>query len=205
MLRTIVFFASCCACSLGACVDKKTNVVTAADVGNYPIQLGQGVGGTYDGSNQPSCYKDTPDIKSPGALRAISGYAVVTKAYNLLNNAKAYLTLEKNSWFIGTVCKDGVSQNPLVPDSDCQLTVCSSSNAIENGLCKALSTVGKHDLGQLEGASGLNGTIPVPKIPGALKPLIRGQWKVEVQIKVGDEVVLHVKAPANEEWLYIME
>ncbi|KAH7697898.1 parasitic stage specific protein 1, partial [Aphelenchoides avenae] len=100
--------------------------------------------------------------------------------------------------FIGTVCKDGLSQNPLIPDSDCQLPACSHSDAIDKGLCTTLSTVGKHDLGQLEGASGWNGTIVIPKIPAALKPLIRGQWKVEVQIKVEGEVVLHVKIPANE-------
>ncbi|KAH7714572.1 parasitic stage specific protein 1 [Aphelenchoides avenae] len=110
---------------------------------------------------------------SPGALKLVSGYIVVTKPYNLINNAVAFLTLQKNSWFIGTVCKDGISQNPLIPDSDCQLPACSHSDAIDKGLCTTLSTVGKHDLGQLEGVSGWNGTIVIPKIPAALKPLIR--------------------------------
>lgn len=43
----------------------------------------------------------------------------------------------------------------------------------DDGLCKVFSTVGKHTIGQLEASGIFNGTIALPKVPEALRPLIK--------------------------------
>lgn len=95
----------------------------------------------------------------------ISGTIDVKKKYSLIGNSKALLTLKKNSFIIGTVCQDGKSKNILVPDSDCNFDICAASKA----LCTTLETVGVHKLGDLEGDTGINGTIPLPGVSSALK------------------------------------
>ncbi|KAH7708627.1 hypothetical protein AAVH_24116 [Aphelenchoides avenae] len=83
--------------------------------------------------------------------------------------------------------------------------MCTKPDGKDKGLCSALSTVGKHTLGELEGASGFNGTISLPHLPPAIKLLIQGRWKSEIKIQAGSEIVAYIRLPANEEWLYIME
>jgi hypothetical protein len=50
--------------------------------------------------------------------------------------------------------------------------------------------------------AGINGTIVLEDGSGALKPFIKGQWKLEVKLQVGNEIVAHVKAPSNG-WAWI--
>jgi hypothetical protein len=119
----------------------------------------------------------------------------------VVGNSKILLTMRKNSHIIGYVCKDGKSQHSLVPDSDCSINTCATSE----GICKALEQPGVHKLGELEHDLGINGTIPLPSVSKALKPLIRGQWKVEVKLMVGSEMVLHARAPVDTDWLWMEE
>lgn len=76
----------------------------------------------------------------------MSGTITVGKKMKIIGNSKLLLTLKKNS-FIGTICQDGKSQNLLVPDSDCNIDMCS----VEGEICSALEKPGVHTLGELEG------------------------------------------------------
>jgi hypothetical protein len=200
MLRLLACIFIGLAAVWSACVDKRNNVVKLDNVGNNDIFFTDGTAATYGKNGSPSCSKNTADVKLPGLVKLISGTITVNKKYNFAGS-KALLTLTKNSWLIGTLCKEGVSQNPLVPDSDCQISICK----VSNDLCNALGTVGVHKLGELEGDAGLNGTIVLPNLSSALKPLLRGQWKLEVFVQVSGQTVAHVKVPSNEDWLYIQE
>uniref|UniRef100_A0A914DED2 Uncharacterized protein n=1 Tax=Acrobeloides nanus TaxID=290746 RepID=A0A914DED2_9BILA len=77
----------------------------------------------------------------------------------------------------------------------------------EESLCKALSTPGTHTLGELEGDAGIGSTITLPNVSNDIKPLLKGQWKVELKFQTGSgNVVAGLIIPSNDNgWLYIEE
>ncbi|KAI6184254.1 hypothetical protein M3Y97_00576300 [Aphelenchoides bicaudatus] len=185
-----------------SCNDGKNNIVQVADASkNNIIQVTDGVGQSYYSNWQPSCYKNSANLQLPGILSLVSGTINVGKKMKVIGNSKALLTLKKDSIFVGTVCEDGKSTNFLVPDSDCTIDLCS----VEGGLCSTLEIPGIHKLGELEGDVNTNGTILLPKISSALKPLIKGKWQLQVKLQVGNEIALHVKVPSNQDWLWLDE
>ncbi|KAI6242912.1 hypothetical protein M3Y99_00200500 [Aphelenchoides fujianensis] len=144
----------------------------------------------------PSCYKSVASVQLPGLLKLISGSITINKQLSVKGNSKALLTLQKNSWLVGVVCKDGKSQNFLVPDKDCSIDICSLSKSI----CTVLETPGTHQLNELESDVGSNGTITLPSASSALKPLLKGQWKLELKLMVMD-----INLPSNTDWLWLDE
>ncbi|KAI6196688.1 hypothetical protein M3Y94_01138300 [Aphelenchoides besseyi] len=196
VLALLVAFIDC------ACVDGKNNVVKLADASsNNVIKVDNGVAQAYDTNMKTSCYKNEANIQLPGYLKLISGTINIGKQLKVINNNKALLTLRKNSWMVGYVCEDGKSKNFLVPDSDCNIDICTLSKA----LCKTLEIPGIHNLSEIEGDVGSNGTIVLPNPSSMLKPLLKGQWTMQIKLQVENEIVMHIKLPSNEDWLYLDE
>uniref|UniRef100_A0A914CNW5 Uncharacterized protein n=1 Tax=Acrobeloides nanus TaxID=290746 RepID=A0A914CNW5_9BILA len=162
MLGKLALLSFCVAYVFSACTDKVSNVVGVADDsnGNYNVIFNNAVGATYDSNSNPTCYNNVANLQLPGILGLISGTITVNQAITLDANSQALLTLTKNDALIGTVCKDGKSNNILIPSSDCAIDFCKN----ETSLCKALSTPGTHTLGELEGDAGIGSTITLPAL-----------------------------------------
>ncbi|CAD5210904.1 unnamed protein product [Bursaphelenchus okinawaensis] len=202
IVRTVVLVAACLLVVSADCVDRKTNLVKVADASsNLVITTKDGVAATYDSQHRPSCHGNEPDVKLPGSVTALSGMVKVSQPLKLIGNSKVLLTLKKNSFLIGTVCENGKSKHIGVPSKYCQAEPCQYGK----GLCQLLEKPGTYDLGQLEGSIGLNGTLELPKLPPALKGLIKGEWKVEGRLVIDNKVVAHVKVPAGNGWIYLEE
>jgi hypothetical protein len=202
MLGKLALFAVCVAVAFSACTDKVTNTIQISDDsnGNYNVVFNNAIGATYDNNSNPSCYNNEANLLMPGVLGLISGTVVVNQAIVLDNATQALLTLTKNDDLIKTACKDGKSNNFLIPDKDCKFDFCPK----ETALCKALSTPGTHTLGELEGDAGIGSEIHLPNLSDAIKPLLKGQWRVTIKIQNGaGTVVASILIPSNEDWLWI--
>ncbi|KAI6208201.1 hypothetical protein M3Y96_00090100 [Aphelenchoides besseyi] len=163
-----------------ACVDGKNNVVELADASsNNVIKVDNGVAQAYDPNMKTSCYKNAANVQLPGYLKLISGTINIGKQLKVINNNKALLTLRKNS----------------------NIDICTLSKA----LCKTLEIPGLHNLSEIEGDVGSNGTIQLPSPSSALRPLLKGQWAMQIKLQVENEIVMHIKLPSNEDWLYLDE
>uniref|UniRef100_A0A914E371 Uncharacterized protein n=1 Tax=Acrobeloides nanus TaxID=290746 RepID=A0A914E371_9BILA len=186
MLGKLALFSVCVAVAFSVCTDKVTNVVQISDDsnGNYNVVFNNADGATYDNNSNPSCYNNEANLRMPGVLGLISGTVVVNQAIVLDNATQALLTLTKNDNLIKTACKDGKSNNFLIPDKDC--------------------TPGTHTLGELEGDAGIGSEIALPNLSDAIKPLLKGQWRVTIKIQNGaGTVVASILIPSNEDWLWI--
>uniref|UniRef100_A0AC34QJE4 Uncharacterized protein n=1 Tax=Panagrolaimus sp. JU765 TaxID=591449 RepID=A0AC34QJE4_9BILA len=107
----------------------------------------------------------------------------------------------KDSWLIGTVCENGKSKNPLIPDSDCKFALCANATT----LCTALGTPGTHSLGEIEGDLGINGTIALPALSSAINGILAGKWKATLNIQSSGQTIASIKVPSNEKWIDINE
>ncbi|CAD5213310.1 unnamed protein product [Bursaphelenchus xylophilus] len=203
IVRTLLLLSAACLAAVSAdCVDKKTNVVRVIDGTNgLPITTQDGAASTYDSKSQPSCHGNEPDVKFPGSVRALSGFVKVSKPLKLVDNSRVLLTLKKNSFMIGTVCENGRSRHVGIPSKYCQPEPCKFAA----GLCTLLEKPGTYDLSQLEESIGINGTLALPKLPPALKGIIKGEWKVEGKLLVDNQVVAHIKVPQGNGWIYLEE
>lgn len=187
----------------GQCVDKQNNAVDVADKSNaaYNAEFQNAVGATYDSNGNPSCYKGHPNLKLPGDLKLISGKLVVKESMNLVGNSQIYLTLKKDSFLIGTVCENGKSKNPLIPDKDCKFDFCTEASP----LCTALGTPGTHTLGEIEGDLGINGTIPLPSLSSAIMGILKGKWQATLDIHSNGKIVASLIVPSNEKYIDVQE
>jgi hypothetical protein len=159
------------------------------------------VGKFYDSKEQPSCYKNTVDFKFPGFVKIISGRINITKQLNFSavpGTVKLLLTVKKNDFLVGYICKDGKSETPLLEDRDCNSDICDEYEEI----CKLLQIPGIHSFEEVLKYLNLNSTIAFPSPHGVTDVFLRGQWKFEVKLKIGDEIIGHVKAPSDQTWIW---
>uniref|UniRef100_A0A0K0CUW0 CUB domain-containing protein n=1 Tax=Angiostrongylus cantonensis TaxID=6313 RepID=A0A0K0CUW0_ANGCA len=130
---------------------------------------------TYDVNEKPSCYNGRASVQLPGMIKLVSGTLIVTKKFDLEKSGDLRLTVTKDSFFIGTVCKDGVSQTSLVPSSDCHRKI---FPGLDKGFVDMISNPGTYDLQE-------------------------GDWEAQLTLISDGETVADIKAPSNTHWLYV--
>ncbi|TKR82985.1 hypothetical protein L596_016649 [Steinernema carpocapsae] len=153
-MKTLFVLAAAVLAVSFACVDKVDNIIKIADLsgGSLNVQFANVLAATYDANGAPACSGSHPDVRIPGQIKLISGQITVKKQMDLVTSSDLKLTVTKDSWLIGTVCKDGEKKNPFVPDGDCQVSLCGEANKFGHGdLCKIIDTPGVHTLENLEG------------------------------------------------------
>ncbi|CAJ0963633.1 unnamed protein product, partial [Mesorhabditis belari] len=202
MRSIVVTLALAVAAYAATCTDGTTNVFTIADQNdpNLDIHFENVKVQTYDDNGKPACNGNAPSLNLPGMIKLVSGDIKVTAA-NDLSKEEADLTLVKNSLLIGTVCDNGKSKNPLVPDEDCKIAdICSVLGA---DMCKLLGTPGTYDLATIEKDLNITGTITLPSINGAINGILKGEWSIGILLQANGKHFGNIKLPGNAKWLYI--
>ncbi|CAJ0557932.1 unnamed protein product, partial [Mesorhabditis spiculigera] len=202
MLRYVSLLAVVATAISAACTDGKENAFTLANVNDasLSIHFENVVVQTYDANMQPVCEKNAPSLNLPGVIKLVSGDIKVTAA-NDLSQDEADLSLKKDSLLVGTVCDNGKSKNPILPDKDCKITdVCSLLGA---DLCKLMGTPGTYDLATIEKDLNITSTITLPNINGAINSILKGNWQVGISLNGGGKTIGQIKLPGNADWIYI--
>ncbi|VDM58025.1 unnamed protein product [Angiostrongylus costaricensis] len=172
----------------GECVDGVNNVVDMDNVGDPSalfIRVKDVVARTYDNSGNPSCHEGT---------------ITVTKSFDLKKSGDISLTLTKDSFIIGTVCKNGVSESELIPSTDCHHAVYPE---LGEAFVDMISTPGTYDLEEVEKTTGKSNVVKLPAAQGALAFIIKGDWKTQIALVCDSQQVADIKIPSNTDWLYI--
>ncbi|KAI6196108.1 hypothetical protein M3Y94_01069900 [Aphelenchoides besseyi] len=182
------------------CIDGKDNVIRTGDgTPDLPIQLSDAVLLTYDKNMQPSCSrKDGGSVEGNGFLKVLSGTLIVNKEMNISGEGQPLWTFRKNDLFFGYLCQDGVPTSYFMPDADCKLAICPRHDT--QPLCDALSTVGKYDCKDLYGNDGL---IQLPDFDNVVAAILKGEWRGELKMMYNDELVMHLKIPIDNGWVYL--
>ncbi|KAK0396224.1 hypothetical protein QR680_001627 [Steinernema hermaphroditum] len=201
-MKTLFVLAAIFVTASASCVDGVNNVIKLADVTDetLSVHLKDVVLQTYDASDKPRCFSSQAEMFFPGSIKLISGDVIVREKTDLAANGVAKLTMAKNSFLVGNVCRDGVAVSSFVPKNDCQFNFC---QLLGNGICTLLTTPGTHTLSQIEQTANFTGVIQLPKIPSIINNVLRGQWKIEMKLVSGDKDVADIKFPSNTEWLNI--
>lgn len=109
-----------------------------------PITFSNPTLSTYDGAGTPACYNDAGNIQLPGTVQMTNGRLTVSvpllvfdvlKDYHMqthsfsgsftvhkagliqIGKTKAMVTLQKNSFIVGYLCKEGKSASMFLSDS----------------------------------------------------------------------------------------
>uniref|UniRef100_A0A0K0DJB3 ML domain-containing protein n=1 Tax=Angiostrongylus cantonensis TaxID=6313 RepID=A0A0K0DJB3_ANGCA len=193
----------------GGCVDGVNNVVDMDNVGDPSalfIRVKDVIARTYDDSGNPSCYEGRAAVKLPGIIKLLNGKGLesstitVTKSFDLKKSGDIKLTLTKDSFIIGTVCKNGVSESGLVPSSDCHHAMYPE---LGEAFMDMISTPGTYDLEEIEKTTGKSNIVKLPAAQGALAYIIKGDWKTQIALVCDSQQVADIKIPSNTDWLYI--
>ncbi|GMS85429.1 hypothetical protein PENTCL1PPCAC_7604, partial [Pristionchus entomophagus] len=170
------------------CVDGEDNKLSMHDLfdGKKDIVFEDFVMLTYDNLKRPSCAgKGKGRIVLPGYYKFMSGKIRVKRAQSIVGAAHLGFNLEKNSMFIGTVCKNGQSANAFVGDELCKVDLFS------------LASPSAFKQFQKEGTTDI---MDLPGDWGDMKPMIRqdnpyieGEWKVSVALNMAGSSFAGVK------------
>ncbi|KJH46459.1 hypothetical protein DICVIV_07489 [Dictyocaulus viviparus] len=185
------------------CVDGVNNVIDVGNVDNsaaLSIQINDAVVQTYDIDGKPSCYYGRASVQLPGRLKFVKGTLTVSKALDLKTSGEIRLTLKKDSFFVGTVCQDGISQKGMVPSEDCHRKIYPEFG---DKLVEMMSSPGTYDLEKIEKEARGSNVIKLPPTHGTMSLIVQGDWKAEVALVSNNVKVADIKAPSNTEWLYI--
>jgi len=156
------------------CQDGKTNIISIQDAteGNInvhraaPIRFHDVRLLTYDADKKPFCYEEAGALHLPGFIQILSGEVEIGVPMSAKKEMIGLeLTLEHNSFFIGSVCEDGKSVNSFVPDDVCSYDFCE----LLAGKCEFLNMKGRLELAKM-----LPQWIPIG--PAALSQL-EGEWR----------------------------
>nr|CAR63559.1 hypothetical protein [Angiostrongylus cantonensis] len=191
------------AASSGPCVDGVNNVFDLDNVGNESalyIRAKNVIAQTYDVNEKPSCYNGRASVQLPGMIKLVSGTLIVTKKFDLEKSGDLRLTVTKDSFFIGTVCMDGVSQTSLVPSSDCHRKI---FPGLDKGFVDMISNPGTYDLQEIEKGAGRSNVVSLPAIPSTEAFIVTGDWEAQLTLISDGETVADIKAPSNTHWLYV--
>jgi len=161
----------------GKCVDGQHNVINLKDIAEVssPVRFYNVRLLTYDAAKKPFCVQGKGALSLPGFLRIHGGEAEIVRplAPNS-DRVRLEFTAEQDSFFIGSVCKDGKSVNSFVPDNICWYNFCE----LIGGDCHFLETAGRLSLTEL-----LPQWIPVWP---AISAQIEGEWKGSVSLRTLD-------------------
>ncbi|GMR37649.1 hypothetical protein PMAYCL1PPCAC_07844, partial [Pristionchus mayeri] len=165
------------------CVDGMDNVLKMHDMfqGKKDIVFEDFILLTYDNLKRPSCAgKGKGKVVLPGYYKFASGKIRVKKEVPMVGATNLNFNLEKNSMFIGVVCKNGQSNNAFVGDDLCNVDLFS------------LASPAAFKQFQKEGVKDI---LELPGDWGEMKPMIRqdnpyveyfkilqGEWKVSVAL-----------------------
>uniref|UniRef100_W6NAV3 Protein T05A7.1 n=1 Tax=Haemonchus contortus TaxID=6289 RepID=W6NAV3_HAECO len=189
--------------NLGGCKDGVNNVIKVADINdpNLAIHAKDVVIHTYFNDGTPSCYWGRAYVSLPGKLKIVKGSVVVDKEVKDLKKAVAKMTVRKNSWFIGTVCYDGVSQKYQVPGNVCSRNIYPD---IGDDFLKMLSTPGTYNFEEITKKAKVSNVISLPSVSSSLKTfVVNGDWQGQIALVLGKQKIAHVKVPSNGDWVYV--
>ncbi|CAJ0960212.1 unnamed protein product, partial [Mesorhabditis belari] len=154
---------------------------------------------TYDGHKNPACDEGKGVWNFPGFFRLKSGKVKVTKAVKESEGElKLALSLEKNSWIIGTVCENGKSKNQFVPAEICDFPLCKFAQ----DKCKMIEQAGEFDLTELTSTMGPdnNGLIDMGPLP---IPQIDGEWALSVKLMQGARKLAGLQVQEDDQWFKV--
>ncbi|VDM27002.1 unnamed protein product [Toxocara canis] len=181
--------------ALSTCVDDMDNVITVEDIGgeNAVIKVRDIQLLTYDLEKKPHCNRGAPSVKFPGYLKARSGKLEISRPLKEEDGRLIVeLSLEQDSFFVGQVCKKGVSTNSYVSDDTCSFDLC---ERMGENYCDLLRK---------------SGDITLKDLPESFKDfifldnpsteLIAGDWKVSVYLKQRGKVVGAIRVGKRGQW-----
>ncbi|KAJ1359932.1 hypothetical protein KIN20_018761 [Parelaphostrongylus tenuis] len=185
------------------CVDGVNNVFDLDNVGNENtlyIRVKDVIAQTYDANGKPSCYNGRASIQLPGMIKLVNGTLIVTKAFDLEKSGDLRLTVTKDSIFVGTVCKDGVSESGMIPSSKCHHKILTKQ---DKSFVDMISNPGTYDLQAIEKASGRSNIVRLPPIPSAEAFFVTGDWEAQLTLVSESQTIADIKMPSNTHWIYI--
>ncbi|KHJ86018.1 hypothetical protein OESDEN_14244 [Oesophagostomum dentatum] len=185
------------------CVDGVNNVIEVGNAkGNLRIQAKDVTLQTYDKDGNPSCYKGNAQIAIPGKIKIMNGTVVVTApSSQLFESLESRLTLAKNSFFVGTVCKDGKENSMLLPKGSCGQDLSSKDRLFY--ITRRLSTPGTYTIQEMIRLLYMKMTIELESLNGALKFGVDGEWKAALSLFSEGQEVAALKFPSNTEWVHV--
>ncbi|KAH7714840.1 parasitic stage specific protein 1 [Aphelenchoides avenae] len=119
MFSPLIYVLRLLSASLSQCVDGVNNLVKLeAPPDVLPVTFSSPILTTYDGAGTPACYNGRGNIQLPGTVQLINGSFTVHKGGLVqFGKTKAMVTLVKNSFIVGSLCKDGKSTSMFLADS----------------------------------------------------------------------------------------
>ncbi|GMR44370.1 hypothetical protein PMAYCL1PPCAC_14565, partial [Pristionchus mayeri] len=190
--------------SLGSagCVDKVDNVLKLHDLfeGKKDVALEDFNLLTYDNQKKPACAgSGKGKIVLSGYFKLSSGKIRVKKPVPISGAVKLGFNLEKNSMFVGTICKNGKSNNLLVADGICNVDLFSlaSPSAIKQFLKE-----GVKDIMKLPGDWGVMKPMVHPSENSSILKYgsaIKGEWKVSIMLTMRGESFAGMRI--GDEWI----
>ncbi|KAI1727766.1 DAF-16/FOXO Controlled, germline Tumor affecting [Ditylenchus destructor] len=170
------------------CQDGRDNILWIQDIRpDSSVQFSEIKLLTYDASRKPFCAsneqgKKVGAIHLPGFIQIASGLANIAKHVDKNAPLLLDLTIEHNSFFIGKVCEEGISQSSFVPDDVCSYDICQ----ILAPVCDALRHVGKISLAE-------NHPELIPLYPSAFS-YVEGEWKAQASLSQNGLILASVRA-----------
>ncbi|CAJ0585896.1 unnamed protein product, partial [Mesorhabditis spiculigera] len=200
-MRVVLFSAALFVASILACEDGVDNILEIHDImkgkGRVEFQNVQLL--TYDGKKQPACDGRKGVWNFPGYFKFKSGKVLVNRAVKESEgDLKLHISLEKNSWMIGTVCENGKSKNQFVPAEVCDFPLCKFAQ----DKCKLLETVGQFDLVELTAGMGpeQSGLIDMGPLP---VPQLDGEWALSVKLVQGARKLAGLAVQEEDQWFQV--
>uniref|UniRef100_A0A914X501 Uncharacterized protein n=1 Tax=Plectus sambesii TaxID=2011161 RepID=A0A914X501_9BILA len=202
-LAVLLFTFLLCYCSVqadSACKDEVDNVLTVQDCGDEDalIKFDNLVIHAYDTKKNAKCLPagsdDVRGIILPGHAKIAAGSIHIKETLDLEGkNTLLLFTLEKNSWAIGAVCQDGKSQSVFVSENDCRFDLC---KLIGSQFCSMFS-----QKGVIEIPSIMPEFLKYIPLPALTSSAIEGQWKGDIKIMYGGNIIGCLRYPGNGEWV----
>ncbi|GMT15492.1 hypothetical protein PFISCL1PPCAC_6789, partial [Pristionchus fissidentatus] len=149
---------------------------------------------TYDNLKRPTCNdKGKGSIVLPGHFQLLSGKVRVKKTIPITGAAHLGFNLEKNSYMIGTVCKNGQSNNAFVPDEFCHVDVFS---IVHPKVLKKFQHEGVYDIFDIPGDWR-----EMKPMPTQDNPYIEGEWKVSATVNMAGSAIAGMKV--GDGWIEV--
>uniref|UniRef100_A0A1I7ZEB0 MD-2-related lipid-recognition domain-containing protein n=1 Tax=Steinernema glaseri TaxID=37863 RepID=A0A1I7ZEB0_9BILA len=190
------------ACGVSAkrfeCVDGVNNVIEVVDHtnGKGAIRFRDVKILTYDVKKRPFCHEGGPSVRFPGNLKISSGEIEIAEP---LRNSRAPLKLEmsveKNSFLIGTVCEKGMSKNQFVPSEICNFEIC---QLLGEDACKMFEETNVLQIADLP--PSVSDFIDIGALP---LPQLEGEWKVAIELKQKGKTKGSISFGNGENWVNI--
>ncbi|KAK0396075.1 hypothetical protein QR680_001555 [Steinernema hermaphroditum] len=180
------------------CVDGVNNVIEVIDHtnGDGAILFRDVKILTYDDKRRPFCHEGGPSIRFPGNLKISSGEIEVAEPLrNGVAPLRLEMSVEKNSFLIGTVCAKGVSKNQFVPSEICNFEIC---QLLGEDACRMFEHTNVLQIADLP--PSVSDFIDIGALP---LPQLEGEWKVSMELKQKGKIKGSISFGNGEQWVNI--